>query len=46
MSHNNNIFVLTELHKAAKMGMNSISFVSEKTEDSNFKENISFQYTQ
>ena len=46
MSHNNNIFVLTELHKAAKMGMDSISFVSEKTEDSTFKDNLSFQYTQ
>lgn len=41
-----NLKVLKELHKGAKMGMDSISFVSEKVEDSEFKDNLSFQYTE
>lgn len=41
-----NLKVLNELHKGAKMGMDSISFVSEKVEDSEFKDNLSFQYTE
>lgn len=41
-----NIKVLNELHKGAKMGMDSISFVSDKVEDSKFKDNLSFQYTE
>lgn len=41
-----NIKVLEELHKGAKMGMDSISFVSEKVKDSEFKDNLSFQYTE
>lgn len=41
-----NIKVLNELHKGAKMGMDSISFVAEKVEDSKFKDNLSFQYSE
>lgn len=41
-----NIKVLNELHKGAKMGMDSISFLSKKVKDSTFKDNLSFQYTQ
>ncbi|MCI9015689.1 MAG: hypothetical protein HFJ53_00760 [Clostridia bacterium] len=41
-----NIKILNELHKGAKMGMDSISFVSEKVGDVNFKDNLSFQYNQ
>lgn len=45
--NNENLEVLKELHKAAKMGMDSLSFVSEKVEqDDCFKDNLSFQYTQ
>ena len=46
MDYYENIKVLNELHKGAKMGMDSISFVSEKIEDSEFKDNLSFQYTE
>lgn len=41
-----NIKILTELHKDAKMGMDSISYVSKKVKDPKFKDNLSFQYTQ
>ncbi|MFR8103613.1 MAG: hypothetical protein ACLU8F_00765 [Clostridia bacterium] len=41
---NNNLKVLKELHKAAKMGMDSISFVSKKVQDDNFKTLLSNQY--
>ncbi len=41
-----NIKILTELHKDAKMGMDSISYVSKKVKDPEFKDNLSFQYTQ
>lgn len=46
MDKNTNIAILDEIHKAAKMGMDSISFVSEKVGDENFKDNLSFQYNQ
>lgn len=46
MNENPNIQTLTQLHKAAKMGMDSISFVSEKVCDKEFQNNLSFQYTQ
>ena len=39
-----NIRILDEIHKGAKMGMDSISFVSEKVGDENFKDNLSYQY--
>ena len=41
-----NINVLNELHKGAKMGMDSISYVYEKVGDIDFKDNLSFQYNQ
>lgn len=44
MENNNNINILDEIHKGAKMGMDSISFVSEKVGDENFKDNLSYQY--
>lgn len=46
MDKNQNIHVLDEIHKGAKMGMDSISYVSEKVGDVNFKDNLSFQYNQ
>lgn len=46
MDHDNNIKILNELHKGAKMGMDSISFVAEKVGDENFKDNLSYQYNQ
>lgn len=46
MDKNTNITILDEIHKGAKMGMDSISFVSEKVGDENFKDNLSFQYNQ
>ncbi len=42
----NNLKILKEIHKATKMGMDSISFVSEKLDDNKLKDNLSFQYTQ
>ena len=46
MEKNINIQVLDEIHKGAKMGMDSISFVAEKVGDENFKDNLSYQYSQ
>lgn len=46
MEKNTNIQILDEIHKGAKMGMDSISFVSEKVGDTNFKDNLSYQYDQ
>ena len=46
MEKNTNLYVLNEIHKGAKMGMDSISTVSEKVSEPNFKDNLSFQYTQ
>lgn len=44
MENNKNIKILDELHKGAKMGMDSIAIVSEKVGDANFKDNLSYQY--
>lgn len=44
MDKNINMHILDEIHKGAKMGMDSISFVSEKVGDVNFKDNLSYQY--
>ena len=44
MEKNTNIQILDEIHKGAKMGMDSISFVAEKVGDINFKDNLSYQY--
>ncbi len=46
MEKNTNLYVLNEIHKSAKMGMDSISYVSEKVSEPNLKDNLSFQYTQ
>lgn len=46
MEKNTNIHILDEIHKGAKMGMDSISFVAEKVGDVNFKDNLSFQYNE
>ena len=46
LEKNTNLYVLNEVHKGAKMGMDSISTVSEKVSEPNFKDNLSFQYTQ
>lgn len=37
-------FVLNEINKGIKMGMDSISTISEKVEDNNFKDDLLFQY--
>lgn len=43
-----NLKILKELHKGAKMGMDAISFVSDKISEGEkeFRDNLSFQYTQ
>lgn len=46
MEENRDLKILTQIHKGAKMGMDSISFVAEKVGDENLKDNLSFQYTQ
>lgn len=46
MEKNTNLYVLNEVHKGAKMGMDSISTISEKISEPNFKDNLSFQYNQ
>lgn len=43
---NINLTILNEINKTAKMGMDSISFVSKKVSDENMKENLSFQYSE
>ena len=45
MDENINLTILNEIGKAAKMGMDSISYVSEKLEDETMKENLSSQYS-
>lgn len=37
-------YVLNEINKGIKMGMDSISTISEKVEDNNFKDDLLFQY--
>lgn len=37
-------YVLNEINKGIKMGMDSISTISEKIEDNNFKDDLLFQY--
>jgi len=41
---NNAQYVLNEINKGIKMGMDSISNVSEKVQDDNFKKDLKFQY--
>lgn len=39
-----NIEILNEVHKGAKMGMESIDTIADKTEDVNFKKVLTSQY--
>ena len=40
----NNRYILNELNKGIKMGMDSISNVSEKVQNDRFKEDLKYQY--
>lgn len=40
----NSEYILNEVNKGIKMGMDSISNISEKVKDSNFKKDLQFQY--
>lgn len=44
MDNNINLTILNEISKATKMGMDSITYVSDKVEDENMKENLTYQY--
>ena len=46
MDNNENIKILHEIHKGAKMGMDAISYVSEKVGDNHFLDELSSQYNQ
>ena len=46
MDNNPNLKVLKELHKGAQMGVNAISYVSDKVTDDGFKRELSTQYNQ
>ncbi len=41
---NNNLNVLDEVNKGATMGMDAISFISEKTKDADLKETLDVEY--
>ena len=41
-----NLTILNEIAKAAKMGLSSISFVSDKVTDETMKEELSTQYAE
>lgn len=41
---NNNLNVLDEVNKGATMGMDAISFISEKTKDADLKETLNVEY--
>ncbi len=38
--------ILNEVHKGITMGMASLELISEKTEDQNFKNDLSYQYNE
>ena len=46
MDENINLTILNEINKAAKMGMDSISYVLKKVGDEQMKENLTFQYSE
>ncbi len=46
MDNNPNLKVLKELHKGAQMGINALSYVSDKVTDEGFKRELSTQYNQ
>ena len=41
-----NLKILNEIHKGAKMGMDAISYVSDKVGDTHFRDELSSQYNQ
>lgn len=45
MDENINLTILNEINKGAKMGMDSITYVSEKLEQEDMKEELSSQYS-
>ena len=45
MDENINLTILNEINKGAKMGMDSITYVSEKLEQEDMKEELSAQYS-
>lgn len=45
MDENINLTILNEISKAAKMGMDSISYISEKVGNEEMKENLTAQYS-
>lgn len=44
--NNINLTILNEINKAAKMGMDSITYVLKKVGDENMRENLTFQYSE
>ena len=46
MDENINLTILNEIGKTTRMGLSSITFVSDKTEDEQMKEELSSQYAQ
>lgn len=46
MDENINLTILNEIGKAARMGLSSITFVSDKIEDEKMKEELSSQYAE
>ena len=46
MDTNINLTILNQVGKAARMGLSSINFVSEKTNDEKMKEELSTQYAE
>lgn len=42
--NNQNLNILDEVNKGATMGMDAISYISEKVEDSNFKQVLDVEY--
>ena len=40
----NSQYILNEINKGIKMGMDSISTIAEKVGDDNFKDDLKFQY--
>lgn len=46
MDENINLTILNEIGKGVRMGLSSITFVSDKTEDEKMKEDLSTQYAE
>lgn len=46
MDENINLTILNEIGKAVRIGLSSITFVSEKVEDEKMKEDLSTQYAE